>query len=203
MTEKFDFTNGVQFDPGFIQHMNAFVPSIDQIYSDLHRSSTFAQKKMKFKMHYHKLINLIDWYSGFYLGCMLWAASIKDQDKIILNNICYGAEYNEAETVGEVNFVREYIKQFEKDVKYYMGKNYKVDELHTTILDEYEEFIKLNKGFVAVQNTSDLTINANANKLSNADKELILETIAHVIETGEFKVLYPLNEKLFPTKATV
>ena len=44
MSEKFDFTDGVQFDPGFIGHMNAFVPSIEYIYRDILRVKNFNQK---------------------------------------------------------------------------------------------------------------------------------------------------------------
>ena len=51
MTEKFDFTEGAQFDPGFIGHLNAFVPSIEYIYQNLYRFKNFNQKKMQFKIH--------------------------------------------------------------------------------------------------------------------------------------------------------
>ena len=44
MTEKFDFTEGAQFDPGFIGHLNAFVPSIEYIYQKLYRFKNFNQK---------------------------------------------------------------------------------------------------------------------------------------------------------------
>ena len=30
-----DFENGVQFDPGFIQHMSAFIPNIEYVYNTL------------------------------------------------------------------------------------------------------------------------------------------------------------------------
>lgn len=197
MSEKFDFTDGVQFDPGFIGHMNAFVPSIEYIYRDILRVKNFNQKKLKFKMYYNKIKHLIESYTGFYLGCILWAASIKDLDKPVLNNLCYGAEYNEQETTGEVDFVRQYLKQFQKDVKYYLGQEYKVDEFIPRVLDEYEEFLKLNKGFTNVQNSSDLKLNEGINKLNAMDKEIVLEKIADVVESGNFKELYPLNEKLF------
>lgn len=201
MTEKFDFTEGAQFDPGFIRHLNAFVPSIEYIYSDLNRFRNFNQKKMKFKMYHHKIISLIETYIGFYLGCMLWAACIKDLDKPVLNNLCFGGDYDEKETVGEVNFVKEYIKQFEKDVKYYTGQDYKLDELHAEILDEYEEFLKLNKGFTAVQSTNDLQINSNAQKLGENEREEILSKIFDAAETGDFKELYPLHATVFKTIA--
>lgn len=202
MTEKFDFTEGVQFDPGFICNLSAFVPSIDYIYSDLGALRNFNQKKLKFKMYYHKIVNLIDTYIGFYLGCILWAAVIKDLKKPVLNNLCFGAEYDEKETVGEVRFVREYLEQFKKDAKYYMGQDYKIDEFKTRILDEYEEFLKLNKGFSTLQNSSEIQLNDSAKALSDSDRDLILDTIAAVVESGNFKELYPMEEKLFQAKVS-
>ncbi len=203
MTEKFDFTDGAQFDPGFIAHLSAFVPSIEYIYRDLIRVKNFNQKKMKFKMYFNKIQHLIDTYIGFYLGCILWAASIKDLDKPVLNNLCYGGEYDEKETTGEVDFIRQYIEQFKKDVKYYLGQDYTIDEFIPRVLDEYEEFLKLNEGFTKVQNTSDLQLNSGINKLNDKEKEEILEKIADVVNSGNFKELYPLNETLFSKTASV
>jgi len=195
MTTKFDFTDGVQFDPGFIGHLNAFIPTIEYIYSELYRISNFNQKKIKFKMYHARLQNLIDTYIGFYLGCILWAASIKDLNKPVLNNLCFGGEYNEEDTISEVKFVRAYLKQYQKDVKYYLGQDYKIDSLQEKILDEYEEFLKLNKGFNEVKETSDIKVNGIS--LTESDRENVLEKIADVVENGNFKVLYPLNEVLF------
>ena len=203
MTEKFDFTDGAQFDPGFIGHLNAFVPSIEYIYQNLYRFKNFNQKKMQFKMQYNKIVHLIETYTGFYLGCMLWAACIKDLDKPVLNNLCYGIEYDENETIGEADFVKKYIEQFQKDVKYYLGQDYKIDGFMMKVLDEYMEFLKLNKGFTSVQNTSDIQLNKEMAKLSQTEKDSILNTIADVVETGNFKELYPLNDKLFAKTANV
>ena len=203
MTEKFDFTDGAQFDPGFIGHLNAFVPSIEYIYQNLYRFKNFSQKKMQFKMQYNKIVHLIETYIGFYLGCMLWAACIKDLDKPVLNNLCYGIEYDENETIGEADFVKKYIEQFQKDVKYYLGQDYKIDGFMMKVLDEYMEFLKLNKGFTSVQNTSDIQLNKEMAKLSQTEKDSVLNTIADVVETGNFKELYPLNDKLFAKTANV
>lgn len=197
MTEKFDFTDGAQFDPGFIGHLSAFVPTIEHIYSELYSIQNFNRKKLKFKMYHARLQNLIDTYLGFYLGCILWAACIKDLNKPILNNLCFGGEYNEDETVSEVKFVRTYLKQYQKDVKYYLAQDYKINPLHEKILDEYEEFLKLNKGFNEVKETSDIKVNGGT--LKEKDREIILDKIANVIENGNFKELYPLNEVLFDT----
>ena len=197
MTENFDFTEGAQFDPGFIKHLSAFVPTIDYLYSDLNSYRNFTQKKLRFKMYYNKILNLMETYIGFYLGCILWATCIKDLDKPVLNNLCYGADYDEKETISEVKFIKEYSIQLTKDVKYYLGQDYKIPELQERILDEYEEFLKLNKGFVEVKDTKDLVINSGIKVITQSDKEAILNQIAKVVENGEFKDLYQLNSTLF------
>lgn len=194
---KFDFEEGVQFDPGFIQHLTAFIPNIEYIYADISRYRNFAQKKQKFKVYYHKILNLLENYLGFYLGCILWAACIKDENKPVLNNLCFGGDYNENETLEEVNFIYSYLHQLKKDVKYYIGSDYTPDEFYFKIVDEYKEFLKLNKGFVNVNSSSDIVLNDGIKPLTQADKELILEKIAEVVEDGNFKKLFALNEKLF------
>ena len=119
----------VQFDPGFVKHLSAFVPSIEYIYGTILQYKNFNQKKMQFKMYYPKIQKLIKNYAGFYLGCILWALCIKQyKGAKVLNNLMYGGEYNEKETLSEVNFIDEYINQLVKDAKYYAGITYSPDE---------------------------------------------------------------------------
>lgn len=44
-----NFDNGAQFDPGFVQHMSAFVPNIEYIYAGLNRLKNFTLKKINSK----------------------------------------------------------------------------------------------------------------------------------------------------------
>ena len=71
-----DIKDGVQFDPGFIQHISAFEPNIEYVYNTLSTCRNFNQKKMQFKMFYPKIQSLLKNYLGFYLGCILWAVYI-------------------------------------------------------------------------------------------------------------------------------
>lgn len=95
------------------------------------------------------------------------------------------------------------MRKFVKDVKYYLGQDYKINDLQIKILDEYEEFLKLNKGFTTLKNANDLVLNKGVKTLKGAEKDLILEKIAEVVESGNFKEFYPLNENLFAQKAAV
>ena len=39
--------NGLEFDPGFAQHILAFQGTVDYLYADINRFKNFSQKKMK------------------------------------------------------------------------------------------------------------------------------------------------------------
>lgn len=192
-----NFDDGAQFDPGFIQHIQAFIPSIENIYSNLNHFRNFGQKKNHFKMFYPKIQNLLNNYIGFYLGCMLWAVYIKQLDKKpLLNNLCIGGEYNEEDTLSEVDFVEKYIEQLKKDVKYYLGQNFSVDTATMNIIDAYRSFLKANKGFIHAETTDDIKIPASFKTPSDKDMEMILAKIEDVIETGKLAELYPLAGKI-------
>lgn len=181
----------VQFDPGFVQHMSAFVPNIEYFYSSLAQCSNFNQKKMQFKMFYPKIQSLLKNYIGFYLGCILWAVYIKQFDNAkIMNNLCFGGDYDEKETLLEINFVIEYIEQLKKDAKYYAGQNFEIDETSEQIIRAYKEFLKVNEGFVKTQTTNDVKI-PSALKIPDNLEEINKE-IEKVCENGKLHELLPL-----------
>ena len=189
-----NFENRVPFDPGFVQHISAIMPNIEYAYGNLNRYKNFGQKKAQFKMLYPKLIGLIDNYIGFYSGCILWAAGIKTlKDKPITGNFCCGSEYNEDETLQEVNFLIEYLNYLPKDVKYYTGQNYTPNAEDLKILEAYKEFLKSNKGFTEVKNTDDLVIPDLIEQPT--DTTNIFAKIEEVVENGN---LYELKDLILP-----
>lgn len=192
-----DTKDGVHFDPGFIQHISAFEPNIEYVYNTLNSCRNFNQKKMQFKMFYPKIQSLLKNYLGFYLGCILWAVYISNLDeKPILNNLCFGGDYSENDTLEEVDFIEKYIEQLKKDVKYYTGQNFSFDEKNLEILKVYREFLKANKGFVETKTTKDIKLPANLKKPSEKDLEEILSGIEKVIDDGKLYELFPLAEKV-------
>lgn len=192
-----NFDNGAQFDPGFVQHMSAFVPNIEYIYAGLNRLKNFTLKKNQFKMYYPKIQSLLKNYLGFYLGCILWAAYISQLDeKPILNNLCFGGEYSEKETLSEVDFILDYIEQLKKDVKYYTGQDFTIDKNSINILNAYREFLIANKGFVETKTTKDIKLPANLKTPSDKDLEEILSGIEKVIDSGKLYELFPLAQKV-------
>ena len=191
-----DFKDGAQFDPGFVQHISAFVPNIEYAYGNLNRYSNFGMKKQQFRMLLPKIEHLIENYLGFYMGCMLWASYIKELDEMpILGNFGFGSEYNEEETLSEVDFILDYLPQLKKDVKYYTGKDYDFSETGMQILNAYRSFLKANEGFTKLEKTSDIVITKEIKKLGK-DEE-VLKKIEEVTENGNLKSLIELSGKLF------
>ncbi len=192
-----DTEDGVQFDPGFIKHMSAIIPNIEYVYNTLSRFKNFNQKKQQFKRFYPKIANLLETYLSFYAGCILWAIYIKTLgNKPLLNNICYGGEYNENETLSEVNFIKHYFEQLKKDVKYYTGQDFNFDTENLKILDAYEIFLKENKGFVNAKNTEDIVIPKSFKNPEGKELEQIFEKVEEVSDNGNLKDLLPLVFKV-------
>lgn len=188
-----NFEDGVQFDPGFVAHISAIIPNIEYVYGTLNRYRNFGQKKNQFKMFFPKIKTLLEDYIAFYLGCILWADAIKTLDnKPVLNNFCVGAEYNEAETVSEVDFVYSYLAQFKKDVKFYLGKDYEIDERYWKILTAYKAFLAENKGFTELKTTDDIKLPKEVKPLTADSAKPVIEKIEQVVESGRLTELYDL-----------
>ena len=192
-----EFENGVQFDPGFTAYISAIVPNINYIYGNINRYKNFGQKKNFFKMHCQKIEELLNTYIAFYLGCMLWADAVKTiKDKPILNNFICGAEYNEEETLYEVIFTTEYAKQFIKDMKYYAGKDIKIEDYKFDILNAYKEFLKVNKGFTKLSKTDDIVLPDCIKELSETDAKTVINNIEKILDKGDLTELYSMREMI-------
>ena len=116
---------------------------------------------------------------GFYVGCLMWAAYIKTQpEQEILNNNCLGQEYNEEENISDTEFMIKFLELLPKDVKYFLGQNYEINQADMKILELYKEFLILNKGFVNSKNNTDIVL-PNGVKTEGAEgfKDKIMEVI--------------------------
>ncbi len=181
-----NLTEGIEFDPGFTVHLSLISRDISNFYYSLN-SLKFSQKKQHFKMYSAKLWRLIERNIGFYAGCILWAGIAKNHpEQLIMNNICFGGEYVESDNVAEVQFMKEYLGQYKKDMKYYAGQDFVIPSEFETILDDYEEFLKVNEGFVKVSKADDLKLPESVKRVSEADEALLLSEIEKVVETGDF-----------------
>lgn len=176
----------VLFDPGYAQHTTILSISAEYIYSSLEQFKNFGQKKFQFKIAYPKLVHMADNNVGFCLGSLLWAVYIKSLGEIeIEGNPCLDGDYDEAETVEEVDYSIAFYDRLTKDAKYYINENYSANSLDIQILNLYKEFLILNKGFTQTKTTSDIVLPQGFEIPSKTDCEKIYSKIQQVISSGK------------------
>ena len=80
----------------------------------------------------------------------------------------------------------DFINFFPKDIKYYLGKNYSFDENIIKLLNVYEEFLTLNKGFTESEKNTDIVLPERV----KTEKALeYKELIEKVLETKDLSKL--------------
>ena len=83
------------FDPGFSNCLVSFYANIEYVYGSLNSIKNFNQKKTQFAMSYNKIVALLNKYTGFYMGCMLWGTYLKSLgNEKIENNPFIGQKYD-------------------------------------------------------------------------------------------------------------
>ena len=182
------------FDPGYSQHLVSLVFSLEDMYGDINKFKNLGQKKFRFKQYYPGMLKLLRQNTGFYLGCLLWATYLANQeDSDITNNYCLGKEYDEHQSLIELDFLIKFSQTFSKDTKYYMGIDFKFPEEDASMLGTYRAFAVMNEGFVNIKKTSDLKLPENIKKPSKEDLETIKTTIDKVVTTGDFDLLFDIR----------
>lgn len=186
------------FDPGFSKLLlSSFSYNIELLYIDLNRVKNFGQKKTQFILTFQKGKSLFDIYLGFYLGCMLWGACLKSMgSEKIEGNPFIDREYKREDSLEEINYMKDFVKRFDRDSKYYLGKPFKVDENKLKVLDLYEQFIDGNGGFVNTDTTDKIQLVGKLNELSEQDVKDIYEKIQEVINSNKLEDLLEFCDKI-------
>jgi hypothetical protein len=91
----------------------------------------------------------------------------------------------------------EFIKNFSRDTKYYLNKEYSFPEYKMDVLNIYIEFSKLNKGFVSSKSSDDIKL---PTILKTPTKEKLQKIYpgadnAFVSEINTFASKYDINTK--------
>ena len=161
---------GLEFDPGFGPYILAFSGTVEYLYTDINRFKNFSQKKLKFMQYYKKILDIFNNNLGFYVGCLMWAAYIKTQpEQKLLSNHCLGQEYNEEINISETQFMLNFTKLFSKDMKYFLGQDFSFDNSIVKLIEIYEEFLIINKGFVEAELNTDIKLPESI-KIEQVDK---------------------------------
>ncbi len=189
-----DQLEGLEFDPGFAPYILAFRGAVEYLYFDINKFKNLSQKKMRFRQYHKKILDIFYNNTGFYAGCLMWAAYIKTQPKQkILSNHCYGKPYNEEENIAETKFCTEFTKLFPKDMNYFLGESFEFEPAILKLIETYENFLILNKGFTETEYNTDIVL-PHCIKTENAeeykaiiDKALKDEKLSELLETPIFQ----------------
>lgn len=175
----------VLFDPGYAQHTTILSISAEYLYASINQFKNLGQRKMKFKMLYPQITRMVDNNVGFCLGSLLWATYIKTLGDVqIEGNPCLGGTYDREETIEEADYSIEFFERLKKDVKYYLGTDYQVNQICVKILELYKEFLTLNSGFVSTKTTNDVILPQGFVSPNKEDAEKIHTKIQAVIQSG-------------------
>ena len=189
-------TQGLEFDPGFAPYILAFRGTVEYLYMDINRFKNLSQRKMKFRQYYKKFLELFNNNLGFYIGCLMWAAYLKTQSKQeILNNNCFNQEYDEEANVSDTDFMIRFLEFFPKDMKYFLGEDYKIDKQELKILEMYKEFLIINKGFVKTKYNTDIQLPEG---MRTEGAETFKEKIDEVIKNEDLSKLLEYKELICP-----
>lgn len=186
------------FDPGFSKVLlSSFSYNIEFIYRDLNSIKNFGQRKTQFLLTYQKGKSLFDVYLGFYAGCMLWGACLKAMgSEKIIGNPFIGKEYNREQSLSEINYLKDFVKKFDRDSKYYIGKPFKPEESKLKILDLYEQFLDANQGFINTDTTDKIKLVGNLENLGEKDLEEIKIKIQNAINEDKIEDLLVFCDKI-------
>ena len=188
-------SEGLEFDPGFAPYIMAFQGTVEYLYMDINRFKNLSQKKMRFKQYYKKILDVFNNNVGFYIGCLMWAGYVVKQEKQnILNNHCFGNQYNEDENTSETDFLIKFTELFPKDMKYYLGESYNTDEQIIKVLNTYKEFLIINKGFINTETNKDIKLPECINT-DNADS--YKEKIEEIIKSGNLSQFLKYKDLIF------
>lgn len=190
--------NTVQFDPGIGGLAINLAESINEIYSRLMSFQTIHQKRARFKLCSSKITSYIKNNIAFYLGCLLWAYLLVndniDNPKEIEGNIFSELSQEQIQNYDymmQVNFLENYFESYERDMLYYTGKKILIPDLWKNILSIYSEFLKLNNGFVNTKKTNDIIL---PDKLKNANFEFdIKKKIEEAIVNKNLEILLNID----------
>jgi len=194
-----DFKSDTQilFDPGYSSSVARVSGNIEYMYSIFSSIPSIKQKRFQFSILSSKLMKAIDLNVAFYLGCMLWGVYIKSfEDKEIINNPCLGTEFND-DCFEEIDFLINFVKTgFNRDMKYYLNKSYPENPLYISILENYREFLKLNKGFVNTVKSSDIKLPKTLKSPSSKALDEIYKTVCEAVRTDNLELLFKVSSKI-------
>lgn len=190
-----NFETTVPFDPGYASKAFSFIDAIKTTQDCYNQLKSNGQKKIWLPQAEPEIVKLIELNAAFYLGCILWggflANRFKNDPKEIEGNTTLTLSEEEKKDLDcavDAKAALEYIKNFERDCKYFLRRGMKIKPIIKEIYESYVEFAELNNQFIDVRTTSDLKtpkVIAHFKDLSDAQLDLLCESIYMIINTEE------------------
>ena len=144
-------TQTVKFDPGIGDLVVNFNEFVNEVYSQLMAFRTIHQKRARFKLYTAKIERFMKNNIAFYLGCLLWAYYIVNENskapKTIVGNVFLNMSEEEKadyDFLIQVNFMENYFECYERDSLYYTGKKFTIPEEWKKILSLYSSLAITN-----------------------------------------------------------
>ncbi len=189
----------IKFDPGFAPLVIDSLQQLGYTYYSFNAISNLKLKKINYLQTSKKLEKYLKNNISFYLGCLMWAEYISQfEDCEIEGNKLLGEVCEEKEYTDEINFLIDLIeKEMPRDYKYFLNKNYSLDERYLPILKTYREFLIINKGFCNCSNTSEIKIPQTMKQLSKDELETLNTNIKNAIQEENLSKLLEYYDFVF------
>ena len=189
----------IKFDPGFAPLVIDSLQKLGYTYYSFNAISNLKLKKINYLQTSKKLEKYLKNNISFYLGCLMWAEYISQfedwerEGNKLLGEVCEEKEYTD-----EINFLIDLIeKEMPRDYKYFLNKNYSLDERYLPILKTYREFLIINKGFCNCSNTSEIKIPQTMKQLSKDELETLNTNIKNAIQEENLSKLLEYYDFVF------
>ena len=183
-----DDLNKALFDPGFSGVLMHFLPIYQDASMQISSLKNFNQRKFKYQMLSKNIEKAFKSTFGFWSGCILWGIYLKYHFKKAPTEI----EGNSLLNIGEdelseymfdeeFNIIENYMKNYPKETKYFLGREINLDKKYFEIFNDYKEFCTLNEHFIHTKMTSDIKI---PKKFEREYSEIELSQIYNKIESA-------------------
>lgn len=176
------------FDPGFSGVLIHFLPSYQDMSTQISSLKNFNQRKFKYQMTAKSVKKAFESTFGFWCGCILWGVYLRykfqNAPKEIEGNSLLEIDQAELQKYmfdEEFDFIENYMKNYPKETKYFLGREIHYDKKFFDIFYDYREFCTLNEHFVHTKMTSDIKL---PKKFERNYSESELEEIYNKIMTA-------------------
>ena len=187
----------VLFDPGYSRHVSSFVYFNEQAKLMIKALKTPQQKSFKFRQLLPQILTVLKKEVGFYQGCLLWGAYLKNNfsssPKEIEGNSFLGRtldEINNSDYLAEINYIIDFIEQYPKTLNYYGIKAKLIDEKYKKTAEIYKEFLIMNQSFINTKTTEDIKLPAQIKEIKGKDLAQLKFLIDATVADGNFERLF-------------